>query len=56
MHHTLTTPRLLLRQWVDGDLEPFAAFRAWKARVAGLPGHLATRYDYSIDPYASRDL
>jgi glutathione S-transferase len=38
------------------DLEPFAAFRAWKARVAGLPGHLATRYDYSIDPYANRDL
>jgi glutathione S-transferase len=38
------------------DLAPFPAFRAWAARVAGQPGHLATRYPYSIDPHASRDL
>jgi len=38
------------------DLEPFPAFRRWRARVAGQPGHLATRYPYSIDPHTSRDL
>ena len=45
--------------WADEggfDLEPFPAFRRWKARVAAQPGHLATRYPYSIDPHASRDL
>lgn len=38
------------------DLAPFPAFRAWAARVASQPGHLATRHPYSIDPDASRDL
>ncbi|MFT3721611.1 GNAT family N-acetyltransferase [Pseudorhodoferax sp.] len=28
MHHELTTFRLLLRQWVDGDLAPFRAMSA----------------------------
>jgi glutathione S-transferase len=45
--------------WADEggfDLEPFPALRQWKARVASQPGHLTTRYDYSIDPHAGRDL
>ncbi len=37
-------------------LAPFAAFRAWVARVAAQPGFLAQMHPYSIDPHSIREL
>ncbi|HYB10621.1 MAG TPA: glutathione S-transferase family protein [Alphaproteobacteria bacterium] len=38
------------------DLAPFAAFRAWIARVRAQPGFLAETHPYSIDPNSAKEL
>ena len=38
------------------SLTPFAAFRAWVARVEAQPGFLARLHPYSIDPHSVGEL
>jgi glutathione S-transferase len=38
------------------SLAPFAAFRAWIARVEAQPGFLAASHPYSIDPHSAGEL
>jgi glutathione S-transferase len=40
----------------DVPLAPFAAFRAWVARVEAQPGFLADAHPYSIDPHSAGEL
>ena len=40
----------------DVSLAPFAAFRAWVARVEAQPGFLAVSHPYSIDPHSAGEL
>jgi len=40
----------------DLSLAPFSAFRAWVARVAAQPNHLADAPPYAIDPHSGREL
>ncbi|HVR51270.1 MAG TPA: GNAT family N-acetyltransferase, partial [Pseudorhodoferax sp.] len=40
MHEPLHTPRLLLRQWTDDDLAPFAALNADPAVMRYFPAPL----------------
>jgi glutathione S-transferase len=44
------------RRRADVSLAPFAAFRAWVARVEAQPGFLADSHPYSIDPHSAGEL
>jgi glutathione S-transferase len=37
-------------------LAGFPGFNAWCERVRAQPGHLATRYPYSVDPHSAKEL
>lgn len=54
--HTLTTPRLLLRQWRAADLEPFAALNADPAVMEFMPACLSRAESGRFVEWAATDL
>jgi len=54
--HTLTTPRLILRQWCAADLEPFAALNVDPAVMEFMPRCLARAESDAFAEHAAADL
>lgn len=54
--HTLTTARLTLRQWLPGDLEPFAALNADPAVMEFMPALLSREQSAQFIAGAAADL